>query len=49
MKDIGRRIDFLGNCMAESTPYDFGIIVNFIFTLLKKKLFIPPVLELIIH
>ena len=31
MKTKGRKIDFLGNCIAESTANLFVIILNFIF------------------
>ena len=40
VKAIGRKIDFVGIYIAESTSYFFNIIFNFIFKpLMAKKIF----------
>ena len=31
VKTVGRKVDFVGNCFAESTAYFFFSILNFIF------------------
>ena len=40
VKTIGRKIDFAGNCIVESTAYYFDNIINFIFTpIIEIKIF----------
>ena len=40
-KTVGRKIDFEGNCIAESAAYIFVIVLNFIFThLIEIQIFL---------
>ena len=40
MKTVGRKIDFVGHCISESTAYFFFIILNFVLQLLLKSKFL---------